>query len=247
MRYLIILLIASHLVSCKARQDHRSTKLNDVTRFSSDGPDVDLTTYTEAGEAEYDCMRKEVQAVTSKYDPTYSDLEKLVNKAVDFLSDTDRESVAPQKVPLPELVAIRVYTGSKYREINAALRSRDWNTLPQYRCIILSASSGLNKMLPFTGTVNRAATLPDSVVSKYVVGEISVERHFWSSTFGDSDESEFRGNVRYEIKSMKGRRIDWLSEFPDEKEVLFTPGSEFRVTEKSKRNDKTIISVEQTL
>jgi hypothetical protein len=134
-----------------------------------------------------------------------------------------------KNIPTEDLVAVRGYTSSDYAEINRALRSGDPAELKRLDAYIKAAESGLNQLPSYRGEVFRGTDLPPEVASKYKAGEVVTEDAFTSTSaeFG----REFSGNTQFIIESQNGKRIDYLSEFPSETEVLFAPNSQFKVLE----------------
>jgi len=68
------------------------------------------------------------------------------------------------------------------------------------------------------------------------VGKIITEKAFTSTSY--TKGAEFKRNTRFTIYSETGKKIDFLSNHPYEKEVLFKPGTEFRILSK-KTNAET--------
>ncbi len=54
----------------------------------------------------------------------------------------------------------------------------------------------------------------------------------------------FGGNVRFTIRSLHGKRIDRLSRYPSEREVLFRAGTRFRVLKRERRGGIVEIELE---
>ncbi|MEY4064687.1 MAG: hypothetical protein RIR26_895 [Pseudomonadota bacterium] len=150
-----------------------------------------------------------------------------------------------QKMDLTEVSAINYYTRLGYGDINEALRKGDAVLLKQLQPVIEAAASGLTKMTDkiFTGTVYRGAYLPANISSAYKVGSNITEKAFTSTSrsFGD----KLSGNVLFVIQSKTGKMIEELSTFANEKEVLFAPGTVFKVISKTVEGKITKILMEQ--
>ncbi len=58
-------------------------------------------------------------------------------------------------------------------------------------------------------------------------------------------QSAFKGNVRYEFLSKTGVMVEKLSEFDNEKEVLFKSNSQFKILEVIENNGSTLIRMEE--
>ncbi len=134
-----------------------------------------------------------------------------------------------------EALSIAFYTGNGYIPMNRVLRG-DVAKLPLLENIIYSAASGLNKLDKFEGTVYRTENLNVSMLKAIretlKVGNIVLEEVFLSTTrlanLGFAKPSS-GVNISYAIQSKTGRSVVSLSAFQSEDEVLFAPGTAFRV------------------
>jgi hypothetical protein len=200
---------------------------------------VDLTTYR-ADAYTHDAFR-------ASFDP---------NRYSDYSSTLAQDVIPMQpelsEVPIEELVAIRGYTsdvpkGSSevpdYRQINQALRQQTPAELTRLEPYIKCASSGLNQLPQFIGTVYRGTTLDAAVSATYSKGSTVTERAFTSSSVGLL--KEFQGNTTFVISSRHGREISKLSVFPSEGEVLFVPGTRFRVLDVEPTQTSTTIYLDE--
>jgi hypothetical protein len=130
-------------------------------------------------------------------------------------------------VHVDDLVALRAYTGSYYRAMNQALRGQGGD-LAQQASIIKTAASALNDLPAFQGTTFRGTTLDPERLARYTPGTVIAERGFMSTT--TAQDVAFGGNVRFVINSKgAGRSVEALSQYANEREVLFGPGTEFKV------------------
>ncbi|GMV42308.1 MAG: hypothetical protein AMXMBFR64_40240 [Myxococcales bacterium] len=130
-------------------------------------------------------------------------------------------------VPMDQLIAIRGYTSEDYWKINAALRNGDPAELAKYDTYIKAAEAGLAQLPSFQGTVYRGANLPDAVLDNYVAGQ-TVTEHAFTSTAA-SPSAAFTGNTKFVIQSKTGSDVSSLSLYKNEQEVLFSPGTKFKV------------------
>lgn len=130
-------------------------------------------------------------------------------------------------IPTDNLIAIRGYTTSDYVRLNMALRSQDPVELERLHNYIQSAVAGLEDLPLYRGTVYRGTFLPPEMIVRYTPGAVIKEDAFTSTSLDRG--ATFGGNVRFEIDSMHGREVSLLSRYPGEKEVLFSPGTTFRV------------------
>lgn len=145
----------------------------------------------------------------------------------DEIDAARRSNPELQAVPTEDLVAVRGYTSDDYRELNSALRTGDDAELSRLDAYIRSATSGLNQLPAYRGTVFRGTHLSDEVAANYMPGATVTERAFTSTS--SELGAEFPGNTKFVIQSETGRDVSGLSEFADEKEILFAPGTQFRV------------------
>lgn len=125
--------------------------------------------------------------------------------------------------------AIRDYTEKGFRRMNEQLREGTVTLFMQRKIDILE--DALDKLADFRGEVYRGATIADrSVIEKYrAVGKEVLEDAFTSAT--KSPLKAFSGNVRFYLLSKHGKDISPWSAHPDEEEVLFKPGTRFKILE----------------
>lgn len=165
-----------------------------------------------------------------------------VLKAIDW-SKCEKKTDKDKK----ELVAD--YTGIIYQQINPLLRkgrgleaARSNHPVDQkiYEDLIIQTVNLVSalKDLPSIkeGNVLRYAQLDSGAIDKYVVGGIRTEKSFLSTTLSKEELSGFpshRNNTIFEItplkKESRGKPISHLSICPHEEEVVFLPGTKFRV------------------
>jgi ADP-ribosyltransferase exoenzyme len=118
---------------------------------------------------------------------------------------------------------------------------------------------GLQNMPPFEGTVYRAVEFGNEeftnklIEHRKVVGSIHKEHGFCSTSkvaFDEQAVSQFKcRRLRYVITSKTGRDLEGLYGTSDsqqeEREVLFAPGTEFKVTKYETIDDKHIFYMEE--
>ncbi len=132
-----------------------------------------------------------------------------------------------QNIPTEDLVAIKGYTSDDYKMLNTALRNNDKAELKRLEPYIEVAKSGLRQLPSFKGTVFRGTTLSPEQLAKYEPGKIVTEDAFTSTSIDKS--AAFSGNTEFYIDSVKGKDISILSDYPNEKEILFKPYTKFEV------------------
>jgi hypothetical protein len=115
--------------------------------------------------------------------------------------------------------------GYYYDNINSALRSGD---LKDYSCYIDGLKQSLRKLPEYKGWVIRGTDLPPKVLARHVPGKIVRYLSFTSATIGDGINEYFRDQpMEIKILSKHARDISDLNN--DEGEVIFQPGTRFRV------------------
>jgi hypothetical protein len=165
--------------------------------------------------------------------PTKEDYSKAMKTldqyGGDYFEEHAYKAINKDGLSPTEFQGLRYYTGSGYSQINPILRSPDTAEnvakLPQVRAVIDGTNAGLTKLPNYIGTVNRGASLPDSVLAQHTVGAV-VEYPSYTST---STENGFGGAHRFVIQSYTGKYVDSYSTCKGEQEVLFRPGAKFRI------------------
>ncbi len=133
-------------------------------------------------------------------------------------------------IPTEDLVAIKAYTSEDYYEgLNTPLRTKNEASLKRKESHIVCAVSGLNQLPVYKGIVFRGRDLTTLEAEGYKPGEIVREQAFTSTSY--TKNAAFKKNTEFVIYSETGRKIDFLSLHPHEKEVLFKPGTKFEVLE----------------
>ncbi|WID41976.1 minor head protein [Pseudomonas phage ZQG1] len=148
-----------------------------------------------------------------------------------------------EEVTLEEVSAIKHYTGSAYRTLNDALRADAYSSNYRLQAFVETAQHGMMKMPKFQGLSSRGMSLNDSalqnMLATYRKGAI-VEDHAFISTSAGSNAA-FGGNVYMKIQGKTGVDISFFSNYPGEREVLFMPGTKFRIDNVTQTNGKYII------
>jgi hypothetical protein len=124
-----------------------------------------------------------------------------------------------------EYLAIRLYTGSYYRQINAALRNLDLQSLKSYKVLIKFLMSGLNKLDNFVGVTKRGSILKSELTTFCEAGNAFGDRGFMSTSVA----SGFSGAYRFVLASATCKYVAPISTYTQEEEVLCLPGTLFQV------------------
>ncbi len=150
----------------------------------------------------------------------------------------------------PELAAGYAYTTSDrpwgYLLLNEALRDAERPGGPplpkRYDDYRRTLDDALDRLPDHSaGGLKRGTTLTPNEIAGYVPGSVVTEAAFTSASVGRG----FGGNVRFTIRSLHGKRIDGLSRYPSEREVLFRAGTRFRVLDKYEEGSTTYIELEE--
>jgi NAD:arginine ADP-ribosyltransferase len=138
--------------------------------------------------------------------------------------------------------AILDYSDSGYQRINRALRDGTVSRSLAKKVSILAAA--LNQLPDFRGDVFRGAQIDPDLLAPYQdVGNTIVEPAFISPS--RSPSKAFLGNARFYILSKRGKEIHRWSAYRDEEEVLFPPGTKFKILEYSRDGDDIEIFLEE--
>ena len=89
--------------------------------------------------------------------------------------------------------------------------------------------------------VYRGTSLPPDVLARYTVGNTITEAGFMSTSYVKG--ANIGGPVQLTIVSKSGKKIDFLSVYGTEKEVLFAPGTSFKILERTESGGTTFIKM----
>lgn len=144
-------------------------------------------------------------------------------------------------IPTDDLIAIRGYSANDYAKLNAALRSGDPEQIAQLQTYIQSAQRGLQGLPSYQGQVTRTVSMTEDMVAKYEPGQVVTEESFTSSSAPGGSAPQREGNIAMQIQSATGKDVSLISRVPTEKEVLFLPGTQFRVVSVQRFGDAWVI------
>jgi hypothetical protein len=188
------------------------------------GKAIDLTTFTAATPTNYAGFKKETKP--DKYTAAVNDIKK--------------KAIKPKgKMTQDELIAVNYYTGADYVTINGKLRGTDADSLNSIQNLVKTTASGVNKVpatscIAYRGVKSNAA-LDKIYTTAKKVGRIE-DGAFFSTSATKSVALNFLAGAKgylLTIKSSRCHNIKFASQFPNENEVLFAPGSEFIVNPKT--------------
>lgn len=163
-------------------------------------------------------------------------LEVLGRGEID-LTGLDSEQVENVRMGL---VSIGAYTGDGiYRSVNDELRAHGEHGTPlspTTQTLVETSRLAMSRLPDFQGIVMRGggSGWTEQALQKYVPGERVTEHSFVSS----SANGGFPGEIQFVIESHHGKEITDISSFgdpkgPDGREVLFAPGTQFDVLDRS--------------
>ena len=165
----------------------------------------------------------------------------------DFQNSQEKFTTPP---PWPEEIAALWFytkpadTSEGHYQINRLLRGdipkfennlQDWQTpnkqqtINDYMQQARFATAALNALPDYKLMAWRQTSLKPQDIAKYKEGDIITEPSFLSSSEGIAEAQKFQGNVLFSILSRTGKQIKNYSDGPHEREVLFRPGTKFKV------------------
>ncbi len=133
-------------------------------------------------------------------------------------------------IPTEDLIAIRGYTNNDWAQLNMALRTGDAVELARLQEYLTRATSGLRQLPSYQGTVTRHVHFSVDMRAVYQEGAIVTEQAFTSTMARGGVAAQREGNTLMIIESLSGKNISLISRVAGENEVLFMPGTRFRVT-----------------
>ncbi|ARK08855.1 ADP-ribosyltransferase [Fibrella sp. ES10-3-2-2] len=172
--------------------------------------------------------------------------DELYVKALAEIEKRQQAGGLPAKLSIEEMAAVNNYTRSIYYNLNRWLRGGSASAIPnQARLEVMDEvlSTTLAKLPATKKTVYRILDLNTADVNVYkqaLQNKTTVTFKAYTST-SLNPNIVFEGNVKMIIKSKRGRGIASMSQFPEEREVLFTKGATFGVTQVELVNGRTFI------
>ena len=226
--------------SCRTTQ---ATDIKALTNLNTGEPLLDLTEFKILDPKLADRMGTSIGKETG-YELSYyrSELQSKLNRKTEDVN-------FPNEVYYPELYAIYLYTRSTYSKVNSDLRKlppspadaktgqiieQDANkanaSMPN---VVQLIASGINKMPKHACSAQRGTTLPSDIAKNIEDERYYTERAFVSTSEGGDS---FGGQHKYVVNSEScPKSISGISNYENEKEILFPPGSEFEVTRVQKK------------
>lgn len=139
---------------------------------------------------------------------------------------------------LTEAVSIFMYTTGDYSSINAQLRSG--KVTDDVREVSAQCVSGMAKLPSHDDTVTRLVNLPDKIANLHVEGAVLQYDAYTSTSTKPGGDENFNGNMFMLLEpkgGSAGKDVSMFSNLPDEQEVLFPPGTQFKVIARTEPRD----------
>jgi len=174
-------------------------------------------------------FKKDYEIIFNQEDKNRSDMMKIfLNRSKDF------DEV---KLILEQKASIYGYTNNQiYEDLNKLLRgTKEFSRNPKYTEFLTSYANvlddSLSKLPDFEGIVYRGTRLSSNDITKYqnaFKNKKSITEVFFQSSSNDINKV-FGGNTRFIIKSKAGKKIEHLSAYKNESEVLLNRNSNYRI------------------
>ena len=215
-----------------------ATRTDDAARLADDAtpPGGTPTQFADGATdlTNYRATPEDVAAFMAEF-PAVSNRIGQPNRVAEYMAwvaDIKARMPNLRGIPDEELMALRGYTSNDYRFLNQALRSGDPAQMAGLEGYIRSASSALGRLPEYRGTTFRGLeSLWPGFMTRYAPGAVITEEAFMSTAA--TTGAAFRGEAVIQVVGTRGRDVSMLSEYAHEAEVLFAPGSRFRVVSRT--------------
>jgi hypothetical protein len=139
----------------------------------------------------------------------------------------------PDDITLAEVGAIAAYTDdTTCRKLNGILngiREDDTDQDKQdFEALKEVISTAIAKLPHFPTSTSRGESVWAGAIERYQLNNVFTINAFWSTSFGNQFPGVFQLTIKPKAQGA-GRDIQMMSELPGENEVVFPPGSEFKV------------------
>lgn len=177
-----------------------------------------------------DVVKKDI-ADTSKYD---AKVFRYIGTSAEEVEESNFYKLAKEKaanIRPAEALGINRYTSIEYASMNKYLRAGKKPMKGTLDALIEVTNSGLDKLPKYEGTTYRGADLGSAIIKRYeeafTSGKPFTEIAYMSTTTDIT--KKFDGNVLFMLQGKNGVPVKVLSQFPGEEEVLFKPGTQFKI------------------
>lgn len=132
-------------------------------------------------------------------------------------------------------------TNDVYKAYNLAMRQG--TATPEIMAFAEHATEGLARLPRYVGAETyRGTDLPLDVLNRMQMGAVETDMAFFSS----SATTPFAGNTQMVVRGVSGKDISFLTQIP-EAEVLYPPGTSFRVLNRIEQGPTTHLLLEEVL
>lgn len=120
---------------------------------------------------------------------------------------------------------------------------RQGTATPEIMAFAEHATEGLARLPRYVGAETyRGTDLPLDVLNRMQMGAVETDMAFFSS----SATTPFAGNTQMVVRGVSGKDISFLTQIP-EAEVLYPPGTSFRVLNRIEQGPTTHLLLEEVL
>lgn len=175
---------------------------------------------------------------------TFNDLLKHYNNEPSDWSVHERKIITT----LIGDIMIKNYTDWEWSELNTALRQKTINSDPNLKVYNRELSKALNLLPDYQGEVVRFQDNIDELPRLKELmrnGKAFTLNQYWSTSKHLNDSTRYHKSYKLIINAKRGKDVSILSHFPQEKEVILKPGSEFKIKSITDSRDQTIIKMEE--
>ena len=138
-----------------------------------------------------------------------------------------------------EQVAIFTYTSNDYKDMNGMLLgliTPDGEEKEELEIKCAQTAEALKKLPAYIGVTRRGERSWPGVDDQYVKDNVFTVKSFWSSGVG----FKFSGKYQISIDGKSGKDVASISNYPNESEVLFSPGTKFKVIDRQDKSENEV-------
>lgn len=232
---IIVLSVAAFFCGCKSASESHMAVATQI----SEGDSIDLRKYR-ATKCELTRFKNELG----------DEYIHMLNQ-MQFFRKMEGKSSSPYQLAEEEQISVFHYTGGAFADVNSVLHKNNFEEISKKSIFIKVLSSALNKLPSFKGTVYRVGNLPGyhrvkilqpgddpnrinpGRLAQFKIDGVINYKSFMSTSLLNFDGLAKSGwkcsEAEYTIHSKYGREVTSFSNSPQEKEILFVPGSEFKI------------------
>ncbi|MBN9508738.1 MAG: hypothetical protein J0I21_06400 [Alphaproteobacteria bacterium] len=172
--------------------------------------------------------------------------DQFKERLLDAVNTTVAFGANPSKLSPGEMVAVYTYTTNDFKEMNALLLGLPSAPIGKQKADTeiknAEAAKAVQKLPPYGGGVTRRGESEwPGADAQYQPGNVFTVKAFWSTGVGYN----FPGKYQISVHGNTGRNVAPMSAYPKESEVLFVPGTQFRVLSRDGSDPTKILVVVQ--